>query len=138
MRKALVVAICLSLSACSTYSLVEQNTKSKLPSYVLKHSEGIIEHPTKQDVDNAIKLGESSKDDNRLEYAYIHKETLSSFEHSSIFAYISTPLYLIAEHSKKQSRNYEILDREYINYCKKLNVVAITVNRQYFAKSLNR
>lgn len=129
----MLTVLCLG---CSTYSLVETNIRSKLPADILNYQKGIITHPTETDIQSAIEIGISSKDDDRLKYAYLHKETLSSFEHSTIYVQVKTPLFLISNSARNSARDYVSLNNDFNTFCSKLDLAAIEVNRQYPTKSM--
>jgi len=50
---------------------------------------------------------------------------------SDVYVQISTPLYLISEHAREQAKEYKEIDNDFVDYCKGLDAVKISLTLQY-------
>lgn len=127
----LIITLAL-LSGCQgQYSLREQQIISDIPLEQRQYNEGVISNPKKSDIEKAISFGENSKDNNSLMYAYIKKGPSNFWGNSDVYVKINTPLYLISTHAKEQAREYKEIDAKYVNYCKDLNAVKLSLTQQF-------
>lgn len=127
----LIITLTLLTGCQSQYSLREQQIISDIPQEQRQYNKGIILNPNKADIKKAISFGENSKDNNSLMYAYIKKGPSNFWDNSDVYVKINTPLYLISSHAKEQAREYRATDAKYINYCKELNAVKISLTQQF-------
>ena len=125
------MCILLFSFGCTGYSLVEQNIISGLPEKYRSYTSGFILSPSKSDIEDAISLGRNSANDNSLMYAYIFKGPSDFWNNSDVYIKIATPLYLISNHAREQARDYKDIDPIFIEYCKELDAVRISLIRQY-------
>jgi len=120
------------MTSCSgQYSLKEQQIISEIPQEQMQYNKGIISHPNKNDIKNAISFGEKSKDNKSLMYAYIKKGPTDFWNNSDVYVHTITPLYLIAAHAREQAREYKKIDADYINYCKSIDAVKLSLTQQF-------
>jgi len=130
--KFLLLVILLATSGCnSQYSVRESQILEGIPLEQRLHDDGIISSPSKQDIEQAIKFGESSKDSDALMYAYLVKGPSDTWTKSVIYVKVSTPLSLIASHSREQAREYKDVDSMLIQYLANLDVVKLSISQQY-------
>jgi|GEM_PF-1651480 len=128
----------LFIFGCARFGLREQIIISGLPEKYRNHTSGFILSPTESDIDRAIVLGKNSaNDDSLLTYAYVIKAPYSFFS-GDVYVRIATPLYLISDYAREQTRNYKEIDTPFIEYCKRLDAVKISLIEQYISRSWRR
>ena len=121
----------LFIFGCAGSSLREQSIIKRLPEKYRNHTSGFILSPTKSDIDRAIVLGKNSANDHSLlTYAYIIKGPYSIWS-GDVYVRIATPLYLISDYAREQTRNYKEIDTPFIEYCKRLDAVKISLIEQH-------
>lgn len=120
----------LFVVGCAGPSLREQSIIKGLPEEYRNHTAGFILSPTKNDIDHAISLGKKSATNDSLTYAYIIKGPPNIWS-GTVYVRIASPLYLISEHAREQTRNYNEIDPTFIEYCKELDAVKITLIEQF-------
>lgn len=124
----------LFIFGCARFGLREQIIVSGLPEKYRNHTSGFILSPTESDIDSAIVLGKNSANDNSLlTYAYVIKAPYSFFS-GDVYVRIATPLYLISDYAREQTRNYKEIDTPFIEYCKRLDAVKISLSEQYISR----
>ena len=121
----------LAFGCAGSYSVREHNMISQIPEEQRIYKEGIIIFPTDEDIKRAIDFGAASKDSDVLEYAYLKKVPGDLFDDDTIYFKISTPLYYISNHAKKQAREYRQIDYRYIEYIRGLRAAKISLTQQY-------
>jgi hypothetical protein len=127
----------LFIFGCAGFGLREQRLIKRLPEEYRNHTSGFILSPTKSDIDRAIVLGKNSANDDSLTYAYIIKGPYSIWS-GDVYVRIATPLYLISDYARKQTRNYKKIDTPFIEYCKRLDAVKISLTEQYTSSNWRR
>jgi len=123
--------ILLAFGCAGSYSVREHNIISQIPEEQRIYKEGIVVYPTDGDIKRAIDFGAASKDSDALEYAYLKKVPGDFFDEDTIYFKISTPLYYISYHAKKQAREYRQVDYQYIEYIRGLRAAKISLTQQY-------
>ena len=114
----------------SSYSWVEKKILENIPSAYIQHKDGIVVSPTKNDVDDAIKFGASDKDDSAVMYAYLMRGPSEFWNQTEVYVYVRTPLYLVADHARKEAREYREVDTSFVEFCKTLNVAQVSLVQQ--------
>lgn len=128
-----ILTMPLLLAGCGGYSVREHAIRSNLPQDLRTYNNGIIANPTDTDIQAAIALGATSKDDQTLEYAYLTKAPRGLFANDSIYIRVATPLYLIADHSREQTRDFRKVDDDFVQYARTLGAVRISISQQYMS-----
>lgn len=121
----------LLIFGCAGPSLREQSIMSGLPDKYRNHNSGFILSPSKSDIAQAVALGKNSANDDSVTYAYIIKGPYDLMSNSDVYVRIATPLYLISEHAREQSREYKDIDTDLVDYCMSLDAVKISLTQQY-------
>ena len=111
----------------SSWGWVEKKILENVPSTYLQHKTGIVVSSSVDDVREAIKFGASDKDNSAVEYAYLIKGPSDFWGGANVYVYVQTPLFLVADHGRRKTREFRDIDSEYIAYCKTLNVAQISV-----------
>jgi hypothetical protein len=120
------------MCGCQTeYSLVENSIRNKIPDAYKQNTDGIVSNPTASDIEQAVQLGKSSKDNDVLAYAYLTKAPRGFFSTDEVYVKVQTPLFLVADHAREQAREYRSVDPEFVEYAKNLKAVRISVTQQY-------
>jgi len=128
-----ILGLVLLVCSCTSYSLREESIRSGVPETYKTWSGGIRTQLTEQEVNEAISLGQSSKENaDVLEYAYIYKP--GSLEW---YIRVRTPMYLVGQNALKQAREYRPIDTGFVEYCRSLDVAAIDVNEQALRNDLS-
>jgi hypothetical protein len=122
---------CLIFGCAGNYSLKESIIRSDIPPIYRFHTAGIIDNPSDEDIKIAITFGKSSKDGAALEYAYLMKGAQDAFANDAIYVKVLTPLFLIANHSREQTREYKPFDTTYISFVRTLQAVQISLTQQF-------
>lgn len=128
---AAVIALLLLTGCAGGYSLREQMIRTKIPQEFRGHTNGIVAIPTDADTQAAIALGTASKDNDTLEYAYLTKAPRGAFSSDQIYVKVTTPLYLIANHSREQTREFRKVDDAFVQYARGLRAVRISMTQQF-------
>lgn len=123
----------LAAGCAGGYSIREHAIRSKIPQEFRNYTNGIIANPTDADVRQAIALGKASKDNDALQYAYLTKAPRSLFNQDSIYIQVATPLQLIANHAREQTRDYRKLNDNFVQYARKLSAVRISISQQFIS-----
>jgi len=105
--------------------------RSDIPPIYRSHTTGIISNPSDEDIKAAINFGQSSKDGAALEYAYLMKGARNAFANDAIYVKVYTPLFLIANHSREQTREYRPIDTTYVSFLRSLEAVQISLTQQF-------
>ena len=128
----------LFIFGCAGSNLREQSIIKRLPEEYRNHTGGFILSPTKSDIYRAIVLGKNSANDHSLlTYAYIIRGPYSIWT-GDVYVKIATPLYLISDYAREQTRNYKEIDTPFIEYCKRLDAVKISLIEQYISGGWKR
>tara|TARA_R110002049_G_scaffold162267_2_gene327970 strand:+ start:249 stop:1145 length:897 start_codon:yes stop_codon:yes gene_type:complete len=127
----LIISLVIITGCQGNFSLREQQILADIPEDQQKYSKGIVSNPEIIDIEKAISFGESSKDNSSLMYAYIKKGPSNFWSSSDVYLKIETPLYLVASHSKEQAREYREIDSQYLEYCKNLDAVKLSLTQQF-------
>ncbi len=134
-NKLIVIIFCfihlLLIFGCAGPSLREQTIISGLPDNYRNHKSGFILSPSKSDIGHAVALGKNSANNDSVTYAYIIKGPYDLMSNSDIYVRIATPLYLISKHVRERAREYKDTDTNFIDYCKELDAVKISLTQQY-------
>ncbi len=117
----------LAAGCAGGYSIREHAIRSKIPQEFRNYTNGIIANPTDADVRQAIALGKASKDNDALQYTYLTKAPRSLFNQDSIYIQVATPLYLIANHAREQTRDYRKIDDNFVQYARKIGALRIAI-----------
>lgn len=121
----------------TSWSWVEKKILKNIPSTYLLHRTGIVAPPSDDDIKNAIQFGASDKDNRAVEYAYLIKGPSDFWGGTDVYVNVKTPLFLIADHSRRKAREFRDVDAEYITYCKTLGVAQISAVQQTHTRSWN-
>lgn len=135
--KRIIIIFCccvLFILSCAGPSLREQSILKGLPEEYRNHTNGFILFPAESDIDRAISLGRNSTNDDSLTYAYVIIVPHGIWS-GRIYVKIATPLYLISAYAREQARNYKEIDTAFIEYCKRLDAVKITLIEQFISGS---
>lgn len=120
----------------TSWSVTEKKIIENVPAAYLQHKTGIVISPSDDDVKEATQFGISDKDNRAVEYAYLIKNS-SGFWGADVYLRVKTPLFLIADHTRRKAREFRDIDAEYITYCKALDVAQISaVQQTYFETPL--
>jgi len=120
----------------TSWSVTEKKIIENVPAAYLQHKTGIVISPSDDDVKEATQFGISNKDNRAVEYAYLIKHS-SGFWGADVYLRVKTPLFLIADHTRRKAREFRDIDAEYIAYCKALDVAQISaVQQTYFETPL--
>ena len=121
----------IAVFGCAGPSLREQSIVRGLPEIYRNHNSGFIISPSKDDINHAVALGKTSANGHSLTYAYLIKGSYDLMSNSDVYVRIATPLYLIAEHAKEQSREYKDIDTDFVDYCMNMDAIKISLTQQY-------
>ena len=130
MKTWLLVLAAGLLSGC--YGLRESMIVSDLPEPYRSHTSGFVLSPSKADIDAALALGKSDKDGQLVEYAYIEKPG-----GLNTYVMVHTPLFLMADHARDQAQEYRDPDQGFIDYCKGLDAIQISLQLQGMTQNYN-
>jgi hypothetical protein len=122
----------MSSSAFAQWSMVERGIRKKIPKYFMEHEGGPTNKPAQEDISNALKLADISKEDRDiLDYAFMYKwEKNGLFKHQFVYLTVKTPLFLIAQHARERSREYKEPDPDFIFYSKNIELAKLEIQFQ--------
>lgn len=113
------MAIIIVLSGCG-FSARENMIRNQRPDYLKSHKSGPIASLTQRDIGEAIEFGKSNKHkQDVIDYAFIfakNSSRLLEVNPRTLYISICTNFYLIADYAARQTRNYENIDMDYVNF----------------------
>lgn len=128
----MVSILFLLINGCG-FSVRESYIRSKRPTALKNYKQGPISPLTKEDIESAIEFGKANKHkQDVINYAFIFTKNVTSFlgPVRNIYILICTNYFLIADYAAKQTRNYEPIDMDYVNFLANLPVFRIEVAEQ--------
>lgn len=128
----MVSVLFLLINGCG-FSVQEAYIRSKRPIALKNYKQGPISPLTKDDIETAIEFGKTNKHkQDVIIYTYTFTKNITSFlgPVRKIYVFVCTNYFLIANYAAKQTRNYEPIDMEYVNFLANLPVFRIEVAEQ--------
>ncbi|MEK6647630.1 MAG: hypothetical protein AABY84_13245 [Candidatus Firestonebacteria bacterium] len=122
----------LMINGCG-FSVRETYIRSKRPTALKNYKQGPVSPLTKENIESAIEFGKTNRHkQDVINYAFIFTKNVTSFlgPVRNIYILICTNYFLIADYAAKQTRNYEPIDMDYVNFLANLPVFRIEVAEQ--------
>jgi hypothetical protein len=120
----------MAVAGCG-FSAHESMIRSKRPEYLKNYSGGPIASLSQNEIEEAIDFGKANKhNQNVINYAFMFAKDssrLMEVNPRTIYALICTNYYLIADYAATQTRNYENIDMDYVNFLAHLPTFRIEV-----------
>lgn len=126
-----IIILCLMINGCG-FSVRETYIRSKRPTALKNYKQGPVSPLTKEDIESAIEFGKTNRQQDVINYVFIFTKNVTSFlgPVRNIYILVCTNYFLIADYAAKQSRNYEPIDMDYVNFLVNLPVFRIEVAEQ--------
>jgi len=111
------LVITLSVSGCS-YSLQESYIRSKRPDSLKKYTNGPISPLSQDDVSEAIEFGKANRHrPDVIKYAFLFTSKITPLGPTSrVYILVDTNYFLIADYAANQTKKYEQIDMNYVNF----------------------
>jgi len=113
----------MTTAYCYSFSIRESLIRGKRPKSLRTYSKGPISPLSQKDIDEAIEFGKANKHDpNIIVYAFIFEKDNPSFlgPMRHIYVLVCTNYFLIAQYAASQTKNYDPIYMEYVNFLAKL------------------
>lgn len=126
------IILSLMINGCG-FSVRETYIRGKRPTALKNYKQGPISPLTKEDIDSAIEFGKTNKHkQDVINYTFTFTKNVTSFlgPVRKIYILVCTNYFLIADYTARQSRNYEPIDMDYVNFLANLPVFRIEVAEQ--------
>ncbi len=115
----IIIACSFYLAGC-TYSIPETYLRNQRPESFKTYHKGPIPSLSQADIQEAIEFGKTNKfKQDVIDYAFIFKKyssRLGEINPRSIYILFITNFYLIANYAAQQTRNYQDIDIDYVNF----------------------
>jgi len=129
----LIIVILTVVTDCNAFSIPESIARGQRPESLKKYKNGPISPLSQKDIEEAIEFGKANKHrPDVIKYAYIFEKDISSFLGATRHVYIlvCTNYFLIAEYAANQSKNYDSIDMDYVNFLANLPTFHIELIEQ--------
>lgn len=126
------IVFSVMINGCG-FSVRETYVRSKRPAVLKNYKQGPVSPLTKEDIESAIEYGKTNRHkQDVINYSFIFTKNVTSFlgPIRNIYILVCTNYFLIADYAAKQTRNYEPIDMDYVNFLANLPVFRIEAAEQ--------